>query len=120
MLAGADFTIASAAVRAAARTPEQQPARDPIATARDALKIAELVFSIWSRKPQQNGLAELFRDCLSAEGMKQHPFPSLAAARRIVGVADGLRHRASAQQPRRHGTRRVHQPPSPTARRHRS
>ena len=31
------------------------------------------------------------------------------------GMADGRQHRASAQQPRRHGTRRVHQPPPPGA-----
>lgn len=35
-------------------------------------------------QPQQNGFAESFDDCLRDECLNEHPFPSLAAARRII------------------------------------
>ena len=76
---------------------------------------------IASGKPQQNGFVKSFNGRLRDECLNEHLSPSLAAARRIYrSLADGLEHRASAQQPRRHGTRRVHQPPPPRASGHRS
>lgn len=68
-------------------------------------------------KPQQNGFVESFNGCLRDECLNEHLFPTLAAARRIIEawLADGLQHRAPAQQPWRHGTRRVYEPPPPGA-----
>ncbi len=72
-------------------------------------------------KPQQNGFVESFNGRFTRRVPERAPVPLARCSKADHrGMADGLQHRASAQQPWRHGTRRVYQPPPPRAYRHRS
>ena len=57
-------------------------------------------------KPQQNGFVESFNGRLRDECLNEHLFPLAGCGETDHrGMADGLQHRASAQQPWRVGTR---------------
>jgi transposase InsO family protein len=61
--------------------------------------------------PQQNGFAEPLNARLRDECLNEQSFPSLAAARRIIEAwRTDYETRASAQQPRRHGTKGIRTP----------
>jgi len=67
------------------------------------------------RKPQQNGFVQSFNGRSRDECLNEHLFPSLAAARRIIEAWRTDYNRVSAQQSRRHDTRRGQKPTPPRA-----
>ena len=72
-------------------------------------------------KPQQNGFVESVQWSLARRVPERAPVPLAGCGETDHrGMADGLQHRASAQQPWRLGTRRVYEPPPPRAYGHRS
>ena len=72
-------------------------------------------------KPQQNGFAKSFNGRLGGECPERTPVPNAGCGETDHrGMADRLQHRTPAQQPWRHGTRRVYEPLPPGAYEHRS